>query len=218
MLCMQPLDCIARTSKSGTSKTSADLDNDTQISISSSITLGSLIDALAARGEKTALLALAKNGGSVWSYRQLADRIRLFANGLARAGFKRGDPIAILAENRPEWIAAALGVIRAGATIAPLDVQISEHDLAHVLNDSHARAIITTAQRVGRLAKCTFEKERRVILVENVGRGSGPVGKYRGPLLLGIAHAAISSKTHFSRCESATRSRNRFAGVAESYA
>ena len=109
-------------------------------------TLQSLVDSLTEQGDKTALLALTKKGTQRWCYRELGDRARSFATGLKNAGFKRGDSVALFAENRPEWIAAALGVIRLGAVAVPLDVQLADHDLAHVLNDSDARAIITTQQ------------------------------------------------------------------------
>jgi long-chain acyl-CoA synthetase len=129
-------------------------------------TLRSLVDSLTKQGEKTALLALKKKGHQRWSYRQLSDRVLSFANGLARAGFKRGDTVALFAENRPEWIAAALGVIRSGAVAVPLDVQLGDQDLAHVLSDSDARAIITTRQRAKRLATLDLRPNVRLILLD----------------------------------------------------
>jgi acyl-CoA synthetase (AMP-forming)/AMP-acid ligase II len=71
-------------------------------------TLQSLVDSLTEQGDKTALLALTKKGTQRWCYRELGDRARSFATGLKNSGFKRGDSVALFAENRPEWIAAAL--------------------------------------------------------------------------------------------------------------
>ena len=124
------------------------------------------MDSLTEQGEKTALLALTKKGTQRWCYRELGDRARCFATGLKNAGFKRGDSVALFAENRPEWIAAALGVIRLGAVAVPLDVQLADHDLAHVLNDSDARAIITTRQRAKRLATLSPRPNARLILLD----------------------------------------------------
>ena len=129
-------------------------------------TLQSLVDSLTAQGDKTALLALTKKGTQRWCYRELCDRAHSFATGLKNAGFKRGDSVALFAENRPEWIAAALGVIRLGAVAVPLDVQLADHDLAHVLNDSDARAIITTQQRAKRLATLSPRPNARLILLD----------------------------------------------------
>ena len=58
------------------------------------------------------------------------------ARGLRHAGLARGDRAAIIADNGPEWIAAALAVIRAGGVVVPLDVQLGEKALRHVFGDS----------------------------------------------------------------------------------
>ena len=88
-------------------------------------TLESLVDSLSGRGDATAVLALTKSHSVVWSYRQLGDQARSFAAGLIKAGFQRGDSIALLTENRPESMAAILGIIRAGLVAVPLDTQMS---------------------------------------------------------------------------------------------
>src|SRR5919108_3647014 len=116
-------------------------------------TLQSVVDSLSEHGEKTALFALEKKDQHCWSFKKLADCARSFANGLAKADFKRGDSIALFAENRAEWIVAALGIIRAGAVAVPLDIQLGDKTLVHVLQDSEARAVITTNRRVERIEK-----------------------------------------------------------------
>ena len=129
-------------------------------------TLQQLVDSLAEHGEQRALLAFGKKTSQAWSYRELAARALSFARGLRQAGFQSGDNIALLAENRPEWIAAALGVIRAGAVVVPLDIQLGDEDLAHILADSDARAVITTQQRVLRIEK--IDRQREFILLDTV--------------------------------------------------
>jgi len=125
-----------------------------------------VVDVLGERAEKTALVALGKKDIQHWSFQKLADCARSFANGLARSEFKLGDSIALLAENRPEWIAAALGIIRAGAVVVPLDIQLGEKTLIHVLRDSEARALITTQRRVGWLEKLDLKQRPRLILLD----------------------------------------------------
>ena len=120
-----------------------------------------LLEALAAQGEKTAVGALKKTSRDCWSFRKLGDKTRAFANGLAKAGFKRGDSVALFAENRLEWIAAALGAIRAGAVAVPLDVQLSDDDLAHILDDS-MRALSSRLQAVPRTSRNCIRKAGRV--------------------------------------------------------
>src|SRR5438874_1953742 len=102
-----------------------------------------------------------------WSFEKLADCARSFANGLAKDGFKRGDHIVLFSENRPEWITVALGIIRAGAVVVPLDVQLGDKTLVHILRDSDARAVITTQKRVERIEKlASSEKKPKLILFD----------------------------------------------------
>ncbi|PYJ16970.1 MAG: hypothetical protein DME94_04075, partial [Verrucomicrobia bacterium] len=77
-------------------------------------TLQSVVDSLGEHGDKTALLVFGKKDRHRWSFEKLADCARSFANGLAKDGFKRGDTMVLFAENSPEWIVTALGIIRAG--------------------------------------------------------------------------------------------------------
>lgn len=134
--------------------------------MSSARTLQSIIDSFGERGEKTALLALGKKDRHRWSFKKLGDCARWFANGLAKDGFKRGDTVALFAANRPEWIAAALGIIRAGAVAVPLDIQLGDKTLVHVLRDSGARAVITTQRRIERIEKLDLKEKPKLILLD----------------------------------------------------
>ena len=129
-------------------------------------TLQSIVDSLGERGEKAALVAVGKKDLHRWSFEKLAACVRAFANGLAGDGFKRGDTVALLAENSPEWIAAALGIIRAGMVVVPLDVQLGDKTLVHVLRDSSARAVITTKRRMERLEKLDLKEKPKLILLD----------------------------------------------------
>lgn len=130
-------------------------------------TLQSLVDSLAERGDKTALLTFRKKDAEHWSYRKLAERAHSFAQGLIRTGLGPGDSVVLFAENRPEWIMAALGVIQAGAVVVPVDVQFGDEDLAHILSDSDARAVLTTRRRLPRLEKLDPPQKARLIVLES---------------------------------------------------
>src|SRR5436190_9108203 len=130
-------------------------------------TLQSTVDSLSEHGDKTALLVFGKKDRHRWSFEKLADCARSFANGLAKDGFKRGDTVILFAENSPEWIVTALGIIRAGMVAVPLDVQLGDKTLVHILRDSHARALITTQKRVERIEKLAgSEKKPKLILFD----------------------------------------------------
>jgi long-chain acyl-CoA synthetase len=129
-------------------------------------TLQSVVDSLGEHGDKTALVVLRKKDRHCWSFQKLAACARTFANGLVRHDFKCGETVALFVENRPEWIAATLGAIRAGMVAVPLDVQLGEKTLLHTLQDSDARAIITTKKRAERIEKLDLRKKPKLILLD----------------------------------------------------
>ena len=134
--------------------------------MSSERTLQSFVDSLSEHGDKTALVVFGKKDRHRWSFEKLAACARSFANGLVRQDFKRGDTVALFAENRPEWIAAALGIIRAGMVAVPLDVQLGDKTLVHTLQDSGARAIIMTKKRAERIEKLDLKEKPKLILLD----------------------------------------------------
>jgi long-chain acyl-CoA synthetase len=129
-------------------------------------TLHSLIGALAAHGERPALLAFRRDGVEEWSYAALSDRVHRLANGLKRAGIGRGDRVALFAPNRPEWVAACLAGMAARAVIVPIDAQMGDSGLKHVLGDSGSRLVFTSAEGAARLARLELAPESRMILLD----------------------------------------------------
>ena len=129
-------------------------------------TLQSVVDSLGEHAEKTALVVFGRKDRQQWCFKKLAACVRSFANGLIRHDFESGDTFAIFAENSAQWIAAALGIIRAGMIIVPLDVQLGDKTLAHTLEASKARAIITTQKRVKRIEKLGLKQKPKLILLD----------------------------------------------------
>src|SRR5215212_11851207 len=114
-------------------------------------TLRSVVDWFSARDNRPALVEFGTEGVEVWSYGELAGLVRRLAGGLQGAGVERGDPVALFAANRREWVMACLAVISAGGVVVPLDAQLGDETLGHALADSGARYVFSTTDQVGRL-------------------------------------------------------------------
>ena len=67
-----------------------------------------------------------------------------FAYGLLALGLERGDRIATLSNNRPEWNVADLGMMMAGAIHVPVYPTISNDDLKFILEDAAIRYIFVS--------------------------------------------------------------------------
>src|SRR5215467_10117261 len=113
-----------------------------------------VLNDLSRNADRPAVLTLRKRGSETWSYADLDGCVDRLARGLRHAELLRGDRAAIIADNGPEWIAAALAVIRAGGVVVPLDVQLGERALRHVFGDSTPRFVFTTKNRAERIMAC----------------------------------------------------------------
>ena len=66
------------------------------------------------------------------------------ALGLKALGIAPGERVALVAENRPEWVLADLAIMSAGAVTVPAYVTNRVEDDRHVFADSGARAVIVS--------------------------------------------------------------------------
>jgi len=79
-----------------------------------------------------------KEGGSYKpiSHSEIATRVRHAARGMSGLGARRGDRVAILAENRPEWAIADYACLTAGLTDVPIYPTLPAEQIAYILKDS----------------------------------------------------------------------------------
>jgi acyl-CoA synthetase (AMP-forming)/AMP-acid ligase II len=92
-------------------------------------------------GDKPALIDGAS--GTAISFRELQDRCRAAASGLAARGLAKGDVVAICSPNVPEWAVAFNGVSLAGGVTTTLSPLSTAKEIAGQVNDSGARFLIT---------------------------------------------------------------------------
>ncbi len=78
------------------------------------------------------------------SYGELRETVNLFASGLFALGVRRGDRVAVISENRPEWIVADLGMMRLGAVNVSLYPSMAPNQIEYILNDSGATIAIVS--------------------------------------------------------------------------
>ena len=78
------------------------------------------------------------------SWREAAAQARALAHGLQALGIRPGDRVALVSENRPEWLIADVGIMAAGAVTVPAYTTNLPDDHLHVFADSGARAVIVS--------------------------------------------------------------------------
>lgn len=78
--------------------------------------------------------------------RKLAFRVGGF---LSAQGIQREDRVLLVAENRPEWVAAYFGIILAGATVVPVDAQAKPEEIVRIAAAAGAKGALISP-RTGR--------------------------------------------------------------------
>ena len=141
------------------------------------------------------------------SHATILERVRRIALGLSSLGVARGDRVAILSENRPEWAFADYACLTSGFADVPIYATLPAEQIPYLLEDSGAVAIFVStpaqaAKIAGVRARCTGlryviafdesaridrlrkgDRRRAIALVqpiEEAGGGNGPERKRLG--------------------------------------
>jgi long-chain acyl-CoA synthetase len=116
-------------------------------------------DAVAAHGHKPA--ALRHKAAGAWhdlTHAELLKRVTHFALALKRLGVQRGDRVAILSENRPEWAVTDFACLCIGDTDVPIYPTLPAGQIKYILNDAGAVAIcVSSASQLAKVLEIRAE-------------------------------------------------------------
>jgi benzoate-CoA ligase family protein len=99
------------------------------------------------RGEKIAI----ECGDARISYRQLLDRTNRAGNFLRELGVRRGERVALLLMDTPEFFYCYFGAIKIGAVAVPVNPFQKAKDCFYVLRDSAARVVVVEVELLAQL-------------------------------------------------------------------
>jgi len=111
--------------------------------------------ALRAWSEATPERIALRDADVALTYRELAADTDALARRLAHAGVTTGDRVALVAENRPEWVVAFLACLQLGAVVVPMNVRLGPAELGRQLEVAGPRLVLCSeacAELVGRAA------------------------------------------------------------------
>ena len=135
-------------------------------------TLPELIDELARRHpDREAVVG----AGQRYTYRQLRAEVRRLARALHALGVRRGDKVAILMGNRPEWLVADFAITLLGGVMVAVNTWATARELQHILSHSDSRFLFCVARFLkhdyaAMLPELDLPKLERVICVGGSGR------------------------------------------------
>ena len=127
------------------------------------------------------------------AYSELRDMITRFAGGLTELGIKQGQRIAILSENRPEWVVADVATLALGCVDVPIFPSQTAKQIEFILHDSGANAVVVSNQfQLAKVLKIRDEvRSLKHIIMMNELAGSEPpdVFSFSKVSLIGAASA-----------------------------
>ena len=85
-------------------------------------------------------------GDEELSYRELADAADRVAAVLWHRGIRRGDAVAYIGENSPQFLQVMFGAAQLGAVFVPVNTRLAAPEMQHVLVDAGARAVVLDAE------------------------------------------------------------------------
>ncbi len=104
-----------------------------------SLNLATILRESAKRSPEKLALVL---GDTTLTYGAFHERARRFAAALAKLGVRRGDHVALMIPNVPQFSIAYFGVLYLGAAVVPLNVLLTPDEIAYHLEDSGASALV----------------------------------------------------------------------------
>jgi long-chain acyl-CoA synthetase len=99
--------------------------------------------------------------------------VRAVARGLEMIGVRRGDRVALLSENRPEWSLADLAILSLGAINVPIYTTQAVEQVRHILSDAGARVLFVSNRKIFRHARAGIEGSgvERVVFFDSDSAG-----------------------------------------------
>lgn len=85
------------------------------------------------------------------TYAELQKQVSAVAAALRRCGLSAGDRVAVFLDKRIETVVASLAATAAGGVLVPVNPVLKPLQVAHILQDSGARVLVTSLARLGAL-------------------------------------------------------------------
>jgi long-chain acyl-CoA synthetase len=144
--------------------------------------------------QRPALMYKDESGYVGIPYREVRERVELFANGLASLGVRKGDRVAIIAENRPEWAISDLAIVSLGAVDVPVYPTMTAKQNEFIFNDAGAKlAIVSNQFQLNKVMRIIDEVkclEKVIVMNEKGVTLEGPTLAFSAVLEMGRTYRA----------------------------
>ncbi|QGY43627.1 AMP-binding protein [Maribellus comscasis] len=130
----------------------------------SKLTLPSLINESVEKYSGNTSIVFA--GEKSYTYKQLGEDINLVADFLTELGISKGDKVAILSTNMPNWGVAFFAISMVGAIVIPILPDFHENEIKSILQHSEAKILFVAEGLYKHINSDAAESLERIILLD----------------------------------------------------
>jgi long-chain acyl-CoA synthetase len=129
--------------------------------------------------------------GQKISYHALRDHIDRFATALCDLGVKKGDKVALLLLNSPQFIIAYFGALKAGAIVTAISPVYVSPEIKHQILDSGATTIVCQDILWSNVERTGIKLDR--VILTNIAEYLPPLKKFLGKSMLRAVYQKMSA-------------------------
>lgn len=107
--------------------------------------------------------------GAKLTYRQLLDQVNRFAAALAALGVRKGDRVAIMLPNLPQYVIAFYGSMKAGAIVVNTNPTYTAREIEHQFSDAGAETVVLLSGFYNRLKEIQANTQVKRVIITDVG-------------------------------------------------
>ncbi|MDR7550091.1 MAG: AMP-binding protein [Armatimonadota bacterium] len=153
-------------------------------------------------------VALRRKRFGIWSritWEEYAQQVRLVAHALLALGVQRGERVAVIGENRPEWLYADLGIQAIGAATTGIYTTSSPEQVHYILDHAGCRVFIVEGEE--QLDKALEVRSRLPYLQHVVVMDPEGLRAFRDPMVIMWDQFLALGQDHARRYPSAVGDR-----------
>jgi long-chain acyl-CoA synthetase len=125
--------------------------------------------------------------GTTFEFGRLQALVEKMAASLAASGVKKGDRVALMLPNCPQYIVSFFATVRLGAIVTQINPMYVEREIGHILNDSGAETIVVDPDVYERVKAVLPDTNLKIVVVvdfagepERLGAGHRSFGDFLG--------------------------------------
>jgi long-chain acyl-CoA synthetase len=149
------------------------------------------------------------------TWRQTAEKVAKLAYGLRQIGVKPGERVALVAENRPEWMITDLAIMALGAVTVPAYTTNTVENHVHVFSDSSASLLIVSTKDLAgdALQAAARSGISRAVVMEYPGSVPSGMSLHGWDDVIGMGKAKDEAKTDAIAAEAREIARDAMAAI-----